>query len=97
MDGEKDYYAALGVSEFATQEEIKRAYRRQAQRFHPDSRTEDIPTTLFHEAHAAYSVLSDAVRRRAYDQQRAELGLEPWPAAGVGCCAEPSLAVCRLR
>jgi Ca-activated chloride channel family protein len=79
MDGKTDYYAALGVSEFATQEEIKRAYRRQAQRFHPDSRTENVPTTLFHEAQAAYSVLGDAARRRAYDQLRSELGLSHGP------------------
>lgn len=75
MDVKKDYYAVLGVTESATLEEIKRAYRALARRYHPDSRQESSPTTLFHEIQAAYAVLSDVHRRRAYDQRRAELGL----------------------
>jgi Ca-activated chloride channel family protein len=73
---EKDYYAALGLSQSATDEEIRRAYRALARRYHPDSRTESAPTTLFHDVQTAYAVLSDPLQRRAYDRQRAEAGLD---------------------
>jgi Ca-activated chloride channel family protein len=73
---EKDYYAVLGVSQSATDEEIRRAYRALARRYHPDSRTENAPTTLFHDVQTAYSVLSDPMQRRAYDRRRSEAGLD---------------------
>jgi Ca-activated chloride channel family protein len=66
----------LGVSQSATDGEIKRAYRALARRYHPDSRTEQAPTTLFHEAQAAYAILSNPRLRRAYDQQRTAAGLD---------------------
>jgi Ca-activated chloride channel family protein len=72
---EKDYYAILGISQSATDEEIRNAYRKLARRYHPDSRTEAAPTTLFHDVQAAYAVLSDPHQRRAYDRQRDEAGL----------------------
>ena len=72
---EKDHYATLGVPQSATDEEIKRAYRTLARRYHPDSRTETAPTTLFHEVQAAYAVLSDPNRRRSYDRLRTEAGM----------------------
>lgn len=75
IDVEKDYYAILGVSRFATEEEIKSAYRALARRYHPDSRVEESATALFHEIRAAYAVLSNPAMRRAYDRQRAEAGL----------------------
>ena len=56
---EKDYYAILEVPQSATDEEIRRAYRALARRYHPDSRTESAPTALFHEIQTAYAVLSD--------------------------------------
>jgi Ca-activated chloride channel family protein len=75
VDIKKDYYAILAVPQSATDEEIKRAYRELARRYHPDSRVEDASTTLFHEIQAAYAVLSHPESRRAYDRQRAEAGL----------------------
>lgn len=75
LDARKDYYRVLGISPDATEEEIKRAYRTLARRYHPDSRTEHAPTTLFHEIQAAYAVLGDKELRQAYDRQRSELGL----------------------
>ncbi len=74
VDAEKNYYAILGISSFATSDEIKQAYRRLARRYHPDSRDIDTPTSLFHQIQEAYSVLSDASSRRAYDRRRDELG-----------------------
>jgi len=74
FDAEKDYYAILGVSSFATPQEIKRAYHKLARRYHPDSREAQTPTRLFHQIQEAYSVLSDPAGRNAYDRQRDELG-----------------------
>lgn len=79
LDAERNYYAILGVSQSATDEEIKRAYRALARRYHPDTRTEATSTTLFHEIQAAYAVLSDPNRRRAYDRRRAESGQSEEP------------------
>lgn len=65
----KDYYAVLGVERGASDEEIKRAYRRLARKHHPDANPGD-PTAeeRFKEIGEAYSVLSDPQRRAAYDQ-----------------------------
>jgi Ca-activated chloride channel family protein len=75
MEIEKDYYAVLGIPASATQGEIKRAYHGLARRYHPDSREDNAPTTLFHQVQEAYAVLGDSNNRRAYDRQRKELGL----------------------
>jgi len=95
IDAEKDYYAILGVPQSATDEEIRRAHRALARRYHPDSRTEKAPTTLFHEIQAAYAILSDPHSRRAYDRRRAELGLSKqaangWPSSALSWKILPS-------
>ena len=71
-EAERDFYEILGVPETATDEEIKRAYRAAALRTHPDTRSEGVATTVFHELQAAYAVLSDPARRNAYDRRRNE-------------------------
>jgi Ca-activated chloride channel family protein len=66
----KDYYAVLGLSESATEEQIRKAYRALARKYHPDTRAADTATALFHEVQVAYAILSDPRRRRAYDRNR---------------------------
>ncbi len=65
----KDFYEVLGVSKSATQEEIKAAYRKLALKYHPDRNPGNKEAEeKFKEAAAAYEVLSDADKRKKYDQ-----------------------------
>jgi len=62
----KDYYKILGIEKNATKDQIKQAYRRLAQQFHPDKTGGD--DKKFKEINEAYSVLSDDTKRQQYDQ-----------------------------
>ncbi|MBO8128544.1 MAG: molecular chaperone DnaJ [Peptococcaceae bacterium] len=65
----RDYYEVLGVSRDASQEEIKKAYRKLARKYHPDANKDDPDAEAkFKEISEAYAVLSDPDRRRQYDQ-----------------------------
>ena len=65
----KDYYEILGVEKSATQNDIKKAYRKVAMKYHPDKNHGDqAAETKFKEAADAYSVLSDEDKRSRYDQ-----------------------------
>jgi molecular chaperone DnaJ len=64
----RDYYEVLGVSRNATQEEIKKAYRRLARQYHPDINKSPDAEERFKEINEAYEVLSDAEKRAAYDR-----------------------------
>src|SRR5918992_5922584 len=63
----RDYYDVLGVARDAGDAEIKRAFRRLAQRHHPDVDRDDGAEQRFKELNEAYRVLSDRQRRSAYD------------------------------
>ncbi|NIH16047.1 molecular chaperone DnaJ [Serratia symbiotica] len=64
----KDYYEILGVSKTADEREIKKAYKRQAMKYHPDRNQEEGAKTLFKQSKEAYEVLTDSRKRAAYDQ-----------------------------
>jgi DnaJ-class molecular chaperone len=68
----KDYYSILGVSEGASREEIKRAFRKLAMKFHPDKNlgNQEWAGEKFKEINEAYAVLGDEVKRREYDRMR---------------------------
>lgn len=61
----KDYYKTLGVEKNASQDDIKKAFRKLAQQYHPDKKTGN--EGKFKEVNEAYSVLSDAQKRQQYD------------------------------
>ncbi|GAB1816995.1 molecular chaperone DnaJ [Herbidospora sp. RD11066] len=75
----KDYYATLGVRRDASQEEIKKAYRRLARELHPDVNPDPATQERFKDITAAYEVLSDPQKRQMHD-----MGGDPFGGAGGG-------------
>ena len=80
MPGSKDYYELLEVQRDVNAQEIRRAYRRLARKYHPDVNKSPDAATRFSEIQEAYDVLSDAEKRKAYDR---------FGHAGVGVGAGP--------
>ena len=73
---QKDYYAILGVSKTASDDEIKSAYRKMAKKYHPDLHPNDNETAeKFKECNEAYSVLGDAQKRQRYDRGEYDMGM----------------------
>ena len=83
----RDYYTVLGLNRDATEEDLKKTYRKLAMKFHPDRNPDDKTAEgKFKEAKEAYEVLSDPRKRAAYDQF-GHAGVDP--AAGAGGRAGP--------
>jgi molecular chaperone DnaJ len=88
MATKRDYYEILGVPKNASDEEIKKAYRKLAMKFHPDRNEGDKNAEgKFKEAKEAYEMLSDAQKRSAYDQF-GHAGVDPNMRGGFGGGAE---------
>ncbi|QGT99996.1 Chaperone protein DnaJ [Candidatus Syntrophocurvum alkaliphilum] len=68
MAGKRDFYEVLGVAKGATEDEIKKAYRQKARKYHPDVNKEEGTDEKFKEISVAYEVLSDPQKRAAYDR-----------------------------
>ena len=70
----KDYYATLGVERGASDEDIKKAYRRLARKYHPDVSKETNAEEKFKDVSEAYETLRDPEKRAAYDQLGRRIG-----------------------
>lgn len=72
-----NYYEILGISFNATQEEVKKAYRRMAKKYHPDMNPDIDTTEKMKEINTAYDTLSDIEKRKAYDKTLKPKSYEP--------------------
>ncbi len=87
----KDYYSVLGVQKSASPDEIKKAFRKLAVKYHPDRNPDNkVAEEKFKEISEAYEVLGDKDKRQKYDQfgkywqQADKAGNNPWAGAGAG-------------
>lgn len=88
MAEKRDYYEVLGVSKGASEEEIKKAYRRLAKKYHPDLNPGDkTAEAKFKEVNEAYEILSNSEKKARYDQY-GQAGVDPNFGAGGGYSAE---------
>src|SRR5262249_46890075 len=85
MAQSRDYYSVLGVPASATQDEIKKKYRKLAAKHHPDKNPNDPKAAeTFKEISEAYQVLGDAEKRKQYDQMRRLGAFGGFGGAGAG-------------
>src|SRR6476619_934825 len=81
----KDFYSVLGVSSTASQDEIKKAYRKLAKKFHPDANANDPKAAeRFKEISEANNVIGDAEKRKQYDEMRRLGAFDGGGFGGVG-------------
>lgn len=95
----KDYYKILGIQSGANEDEIKKAYRKMALKYHPDKNKDPNAEEKFKEIAEAYDVLSDPKKRAVYDQYGEEgkgtcasAPRQGWPGRGgilVAVCVRP--------
>lgn len=85
----RDYYSVLGVPRSATEEDIRRAYRKLARQYHPDVNKSPDAAAKFTEIQQAYDVLGDAERRKRYDRFGDDAGPGDAPPAGAGRAGRP--------
>ena len=84
MAQKRDYYEVLGVQKGSSDDEIKRAYRKLAKKYHPDLNPDDASAEAnFKEVNEAYEVLSDSSKRSRYDQF-GHAGVDPSSGGGYG-------------
>ncbi len=91
MADKRDYYDVLGVQRNATEQDIKRAYRTKARKYHPDVNKDAGAEDEFKEVNEAHEVLSNADRRAAYDRYghaaangQGGMGGDPFGFGGAG-------------
>jgi len=83
MSRSPDYYKTLGVDKKASADEIKKAYRKLARKYHPDTNKEPAAEERFKEISEAYDVLSDPEKRKKYDRGGLFAGANPFGAGGA--------------
>ena len=90
MAQSKDFYAVLGVSASASQDEIKKQYRKLAKKFHPDTNQGDAKAAeRFKEISEAYTVLGDEAKRKQYDEMRRLGAFQGFGGGGPAGSARP--------
>lgn len=98
MEEKRDYYEVLGVSKRASEEEIKKIYKKLARKYHPDlqrnkpDKEKEIAADKFKELEEAHKVLTDNSKRSTYDQYGFK-GLENLKAAGTSGKTAPDVTV----
>src|SRR5918992_1788370 len=84
MASSPDYYKTLGVDRKASADEIKKAYRTLARKYHPDTNNEPAAEERFKEISEAYDVLSDPEKRKKYDRGGLFAGANPFGTGAAG-------------